>query len=411
MPTPTDKDKDHSRTRVLILGATGSIGRQALQVIEHLNTQHAEGRTPMRFDVVGLAAGSQAEPLFEQAQRFSVPNLALANAEPDTRPPEGTTLHTGSDAAESLVRQTDCDLVLGAMVGAAGLPATIAAVERGIDVAIANKETLVAAGALIVPLARRTGARLRPVDSEHAAIWQCLRGGDGDTFCPPCLPPTTLRRVILTASGGPFRTWPLDKLRSATTADALKHPTWQMGPKVTIDCASLTNKALEIIEAHWLFGLPAECIDALIHPQSIVHAIVEFTDGASVAQLASTDMRIPIQHALTFPRRPAGCADRLDWTALSRLDFEPPDTDRFPALLNATRVIETGGTSGAVFNAANEAAVEAFLQRDGAMPFGRIAELTNAALDTLGVSSLRSLADVTEADTEARRFVLARLDA
>jgi 1-deoxy-D-xylulose-5-phosphate reductoisomerase len=400
--------------RLIILGSTGSIGTQTVEVVEHLNALHARGRWPHRFDVVGLATGRNTAAVMEQALRLGVRDIALADGAVGGGGGTGAGLRVrrGPDAAERLVREVEADLVVGAMVGSAGLPATLAAVERGIDVALANKETLVAAGALVVPAARRTGARLLPVDSEHCAVWQCLAGQPagraGPAACPPLTCGEEVARVILTASGGPFRARSREETYHATPAEALRHPTWAMGPKVTVDSASLTNKALEVIEAHWLFGLEGPRIGVLIHPQSIVHAIVEHADGSAVAQMAAPDMRLPIQAALTHPRRPEGIGRRIDWASLSRLEFDEPDRTRFPALDVAYRCIDLGGTAGAVFNAANEAAVEAFLG-GASIPFGRITELAREALEGVGVSPLRDLADVARAEAEARRFVRASL--
>jgi len=403
--------------RIIILGSTGSIGTQTLEVVEHLNALHARGEFPLRHEIVGLAAGRNAALLFDQAARFGVRHLALAGSASGPAP-SSPGLRTGPTAAEALVREVDCDLVVAAMVGSAGLPATLAAVALGRHVALANKETLVAAGALVVPAALASGASLLPVDSEHAALWQCLQsvdhsldpahGHEAPRRRPPMHAHPSVRRVVLTASGGPFRTWTKDRIDAATPADALKHPTWRMGRKVTVDSASLTNKALEIIEAHWLFGLPADRIEALIHPQSIVHALVEFDDGSLLAQLGAPDMRGPIQHALTFPSRPAACAQRLDLATLSRLEFETPDPARFPALPLAYHAIRVGGTAGAIFNAANEAAVEAFLasaDSPAPMRFGRIAELVQDAIAAIAVVPLRSLADALAADAATRAHV------
>lgn len=415
--------------RVVILGSTGSIGTQTLDVIEHFNALHARGEHPTRYRVVGLIAGRNGELLGQQAQRFGVARTALGRIEPGAA--------GGDDAAVRLVREVDCDLVVAAMVGASGLPATLAAVQMGRDVALANKETLVAAGSLIVPAARASGARLLPVDSEHSAVWQCLQGAHEEpgagphpsaTPCPPMSCGPAVTRVVLTASGGPFRTWTREKAHHATPEQALAHPTWSMGAKVTIDSASLTNKAFEVIEAHWLFGLESSRIDVLIHPQSIVHSLVEYSDGNIIAQLGPPDMRAPIQYALTFPSRPAGRSRKLDLTTLTRLDFERPSLERFPALRLAYRVIDEGGTSGAVFNGASEEATNAFLAPlegsvggaggggataakpiAGRVAFGQIPELAQAALDALGVSPVRDLADVLEADGAARRFVRDRL--
>lgn len=406
--------------RVILLGSTGSIGTQTVDVIEHLNRLHqADGAVSPRYRVVGLASGRNTALMCEQAARLGVKDLAVATTDGTCDAPAGSRVRRGTDAAERLVREVECDLVLGAMVGSAGLPATLAAVELGRDVALANKETLVAAGEIVVPAARRSGSRLLPVDSEHAAVWQCLQGdrrGNGAReatlpLCPPDPCGAEIARIVLTASGGPFRTWSAHDTFNARPAQALKHPTWQMGQKVTIDSASLTNKALEVVEAHWLFGIGGERIDVLVHPQSIVHAMVEYADGNLIAQLGPPDMRLPIQYALTFPERPSGVAKRLDLSTLSKLEFAPPDLERFPALKAAYDVIERGGTAGAVFNAANEAAVEAFLSPGASMPFGRIAELSCMALREVGVSGLRSLGDALEADAEARRFVASALGA
>jgi 1-deoxy-D-xylulose-5-phosphate reductoisomerase len=380
--------------RVIVLGSTGSVGRQTLEVIQHLN---AGGES---FRVVGLAAGANADLLAEQAARFGVTHTALALADADA----GRFTLAGPDAAEELVRAVDADLVVTAIMGAAGLPATLAAIDLGRDLAFANKETLVAAGALVVPLARRRGVSLRPVDSEHAALWLCLRCVDTHC-CPPGAVPGEVERAVVTASGGPFRGWNADRLASATPADALAHPTWAMGRKITIDSATMMNKAFELIEAHWLFGLEPARLGVLVHPQSIVHALAELRDGSVVAQLGEPDMRTPIQQALTHPARPGGAARRLDLAAVGSLSFEAPDAARFPALDLWRVVIARGGTAGAVVNAANEAAVAAFLA--GEIGFTDIERLARGALDAVGVSPMRTLADCLAADAEARRFVAA----
>lgn len=380
--------------RVLVLGSTGSIGTQTLDVVAHL--AQVPGARPIQ--IVGLAAGSNEALLRQQAARFGVNQLAIAQT-PDA---SGWASFTGPQAAEELVRSVDCDVVVASMVGAAGLPATLAAVEAGTDIALANKETLVAAGSIIAPLARRTGSRLLPVDSEHAALWLCLQGVD-PACCPPMLAPSTVRLAILTASGGPFRTWTREQMDQATPEDALAHPTWSMGPKITIDSATLMNKALEVVEAHWLFGLSSNRLDVLVHPQSIVHAMVELEDGSMIAQLGTPDMRTPIQQALTHPSRYPGSAPRLSLETLSNLTFDQPDLARFPALTLAHRVIELGGTAGAIVNAANEAAVRAFFERR--IGFTRIAPIASSALETIGASPVRSLEDVLAADAEARSFV------
>ncbi len=395
-----------SRTRrVIVLGCTGSIGRSTLHVIEHLNSIE-----PGSLKIVGLASGSNVELMREQARRHGVRHLALAQPADGLQSDADSVLFTGEDAARRLVDEVECDIVVAAIVGSAGLSAVAAAIERGCDIALANKETLVAAGEIIMPLAARRGVNMLPVDSEHSAIFQCLQsrsGGAGDDAPnrPMCL--DHIRRIVLTASGGPFRTWPAERIAEATVEQALSHPTWKMGAKITIDSASMTNKALEVIEAKWLFGLDSRRIEVLVHPQSIIHSLVEFDDGSVLAQLGAPDMRTPIQYALTWPARPDGCANRIDWAELRRLDFEAPDEGRFPALRLARRVVETGGTSGAIFNAANEQAVAAFLE--GRIAFGRISQLAEEALDAIEHGAAQSLDEVMDADRRARQFVRSAL--
>jgi 1-deoxy-D-xylulose-5-phosphate reductoisomerase len=418
---------------VIILGSTGSIGTQTLDVIDHLN-RTGEGA----IEVVGLVGGANAALIQAQADHFRVRHVVAGRTEPGV-------IGTIGDPAERLVRAVECDVVVSAISGAAGLRATLAAAELGRDIALANKETLVAAGALITAACRTSGSRLLPVDSEHSALWQCLQGSTA--AAPPYALGTDVARLILTASGGALRDWPRQRAYHASPTEALAHPTWTMGAKVTLDSASLTNKAFEVIEAHWLFGIPAERIDVLIHPQSIVHSLVEFADGSVLAQLGSPDMRGPIQYALTHPARASRRARSLDLAAMSRLDFSPPDLERFPALGLAYRVIREGGTSGAIFNAASEEATAIFLAHgspatgppNGAaasspgpretnhaepasaaaatatrpitsrVAFGQIPELAAAAMDALGVKPVRTLGDVLEADAAARRFVRGRV--
>ncbi len=430
-----------SSRRVIILGSTGSIGTQTIDVVRHVNELARRGEVEHGLEVVGLAGRSNIDLLARQAAEFPAARVACTTG-------EACEVHgvpnaiTGPDAAERLVREVECDIVVAAIVGCAGLPATLAAVELGRDVALANKETLVAAGALMVPAALRSDSRLLPVDSEHSAVWQCLEAGGGKgqrakgpkgqkateseghiengmataesgrRGAPPLAWDDDVAKVILTASGGPFRTWTREQISEATPTQALKHPTWSMGSKVTIDSASLMNKALEIIEAHWLFGVPAERIEAVIHPQSIVHALVEFSDGGVIAHMAPADMRIPIQHALTWPTRLPGAGPRLDWRVAGRLDFEPPDLERFPALALAYRVIDPAAratTAGAVVNAANEEAVGAFLS--GNIGFGRIAALAEMALAAVGTSAIHELSDVMDAQDEARAYVRRQINA
>ncbi len=400
-----DMNRQHTR-RVIVLGATGSIGRQTLDVIAHLNARCAHNNCAPIFDVVGLAAGSNSDALRAAAVAHDVCELALASGD-DTSP---GALRTGTNAAERLVREIDADLVVGAMVGFAGLPAMIAAAELGRDIALANKEALVAAGELLVHLARDRGTRLLPVDSEHSGLWQALAahtGGAWDRAAPPITLGDEIRRVVLTASGGALRCKSRQEVHDATPEQALAHPTWTMGAKVTIDTASLTNKALELVEAAWLFDLDAERLGVLIHPQSIVHAFVEYADHSVVAQLGAPDMRTPIQTALTWPQREPGLAPTLSLAEIGRLDFEEPDLEMFPALGAGFEMIRRAGTSGAVFNAANEIAVQAFLDRS--IPFGRVSELSCQAIEVVGSNPIRSMDDVYAADAEGRRFVAAAL--
>ena len=382
--------------RIAILGSTGSIGRNALQVIEALGGD---------YRVVALSGHQNVRLLLEQIRRHRPAAVALSDGACDDGLASairdlGVEVCRGPEGLTQIAARDDVDLVLSAVVGAAGWPAALATVSAGKTLALANKESLVLAGALVMAEARRTGAMVLPVDSEHSAIFQALQcagtGGMRD-----------VSRLILTASGGPFREWTRDRMERATLADALAHPTWRMGNKVTIDSASLFNKALEVIEAHWLFDLPAERIDVVVHPESIVHSMVEFVDGSVVAQLGPPDMRTPIQYALTHPQRAAGIARRIDLTQAFGLRFEPPDHDRFPALRMAYDVIRRGGTLGAVLNAANECAVEAFTA--GKITFGEISRLVAFTIDAHAVQPAPSLDDLLEADRWARRTTVARV--
>src|SRR5690606_21695393 len=309
---------------------------------------------------------------------------------------------TGPDAAVELIDAVaqPGDLVVGAIVGVAGLPAIVRAIERGCDIALANKETLVAAGAIVMPLVRERGVALIPVDSEHSAVFQCMQAGRT---------PHEVQRVILTPSGGPFRTLSAERLARSTGQQSLNHPTWAMGEKVTIDSASLMNKALEVIEAHRLFDLPAEKIDVLVHPHSIVHSLVEFVDGSVIAQMNPPDMKLPIQYALTWPDRRTGSSRALNLADVKRLEFEAVDAERFPAIGLAEQAIVRGGNAGAVLNAANEAAVDAF--RRGRITFDRITRLVAGALEAVPAGAIRTLADCLDADRAARAWVDAQLPA
>ena len=347
---PESPSAPPSRKRVVVLGSTGSIGTSTLDVAAALAD---------RIEIVGLMANTKWRELAEQCRRFRpaaavlTDRAAFEQVDRSAFPPE-TELKFGHDAACALAQAKDVDIVVSAVVGAAGLHGTWAAVEAGKTVALANKETLVVAGGLITELAARRGTQLLPVDSEHSAIYQCIAGH----------PMVEVERVVLTASGGPFRGRSTADLETVTVEAALKHPTWVMGPKITIDSATLMNKALEVIEAHWLFGLTAEQIDVIVHPESVIHSFVEFVDGSVLAQLSPPDMRLPIQYALTYPQRVPGPTKRLDWTALSQFRFEPVDRQTFPALDLGFEVIRRGGSCGAVLNAANEAAVARFLNRE-----------------------------------------------
>ncbi len=351
--------------RVAVLGATGSIGVSTLDVARHL---------PDRLRIVGLAAHSNWDQLAGQCREFRPRYAVLCDpaafqAADKAAFPRETELLGGPDGVERLATAADVDVVVSAVVGAAGLRGTWAALEAGKDVALANKETLVVAGPLVTGLAARRGARLLPVDSEHSAVFQALTGYTA----------ADVTRVVLTGSGGPFRGKTAAELADATPEQALRHPTWKMGPKITIDSATLMNKALEVIEARWLFDLRAEQIDVIVHPESVVHSFVEFADGSVLGQLSPPDMRLPIQYALLYPERVPGPAKRLDWAALSGLRFEPPDRTTFRALDLGFEVARRGGTTGAVLNAANEEAVGRFL--NGTLPFLGIARCGRAVLD------------------------------
>ncbi|NJL31721.1 MAG: 1-deoxy-D-xylulose-5-phosphate reductoisomerase [Phycisphaerales bacterium] len=416
VPVPTTR-------RLIVLGSTGSIGVNTLDVARHLQTSGL-----MDLKVVGLAGGRNADLLIKQALEHQVPAVAVADvhaAEVVQNALPGVHVYRGPDAAKELVESIQATDLSAAIVGSAGLEATLAGVRKGMRIGLANKETLVAAGALVTPEVRRCGATLIPVDSEHSAIFQCLAGMEesGPMAQLPSgrLKETTnskieirnsnftsaIKRIVLTASGGPFRNTPIQEMNRATVEQALAHPTWKMGAKISIDSATMMNKALEIIEAHWLFDLPADQIAVIIHPQSVAHSFVEFADNSVLAQLGPPDMRTPIQYALTYPQRMDGCSRAMDWAAMSHLEFFQPDFDKFPALRLAYDVIEAGGTAGAVFNAANEAAVAAFLEQR--IRFGRIVELVSETLAALTIRPLDSLQTVLEADAQAREFVQQRL--
>lgn len=372
---------------VALLGSTGSIGRSTLEVI-------AGCEQPFR--AAALSANRNLDRLIEQAQsvkpRWIIATDAAEAARRDWSglPPE-TELLIGPEGLQKIVSRPEIDIVVAAIVGSAGLASTWAALQAGKTVALANKETLVMAGPLVMKLAAERGAKILPVDSEHSAVFQALQAGRRED----------VRRIILTASGGPFRNHTREQLSSVTVDDALDHPTWRMGPKITVDSATMMNKALEIIEARWLFDLRPEQIAVVIHPQSIVHSLVEYNDGSVVAQLSPPDMKLPIQYALTYPKRCVGPAERLDITRDIRLDFAPPDTDRFPALALGHEAAKAGGTAGAVLNAANEAAVAAFLE--GKLHFTRIVPACRAVLEHHEFDPSSTLEQLLRLDAWARR--------
>ena len=375
--------------RIVILGSTGSIGRSAVEVAAAF---------PGVLRVVGLAANRDVPRLIEQAWLLRprwvvVADREAANTCARSELPPGVELLVGPEAVVEIASHPEVDTVLAAIVGRAGLESTWAAVSAGKTVALANKETLVVAGPLVMERAKQTTAVIIPVDSEHSAIFQAIQAG-GRPY---------LNRVILTASGGPFRNHSPEQLAHVTVEEALSHPTWQMGKKITIDSATLMNKALEIIEARWLFDLRPEQIEVVIHPQSVVHALVEFVDGSVIAQLSPPDMRLPIQLALTWPERHPGPAKKLDWSQVLRLDFEPPDLDRFPALRLGIHVATVGGTAGAVLNAANEVAVDAFLR--GQIKFSQIVPLCRRALEEHPFESHPTLERLLELDIWTRQEV------
>ena len=364
--------------RILIVGSTGSIGTQALDVVERSG----------ELEVAGLAAASSWELLLEQAGRFGVDRLALADPDAAARAGEHAKVLSGPEGLVELIVETDCDLVLNALVGSAGLGPTVAALGEGIDLALANKESLVVGGELVMALAEATGAQLIPVDSEHSALFQLLEGER----------PGTVDRLVLTASGGPFRG--RTDLDGVTVEEALAHPTWRMGGKITVDSATLMNKGLELIEAHHLFGVPYEAIDVVVHPQSIVHALVHLNDGASLAHLGYPDMRVPISYALNRPERADVPVRTLDLVELGALTFEAPDEATFACLRLAREAARAGGTAPCVLNAANEVAVHAFLR--GELSFTGIARVIESTLAELPARPVRHFSDLYEADGEAR---------
>jgi len=370
--------------RIVIAGSTGSIGTQAVDVVQ---------RSP-QLEVVGLAAASNAELLLEQTRALGVKRIALADEAAAARASEAWTdgqVLAGTEGLVELIVESGADLVLNALTGSAGLGPTVATLGEGIDLALANKESLVVGGELVMALAEATGAQVIPVDSEHSALYQ-LVGGEA---------PGTVDRLVLTASGGPFRGRSADQLEDVTVEQALAHPTWEMGGRVTVDSATLFNKGLEVIEAHHLFGTPYDQIDVVVHPQSIVHGLVHLNDGASLAHLGHPDMRVPISYALHHPERADVPVGTLDLAKVGTLDFEAPDENAFPCLRLAREAAQAAGTAPCVLNAADEVAVHAFL--GGELPFTGIPRVIEDTLRALPARPLRHFSDLYEADAEARR--------
>ena len=372
---------------ITLLGATGSIGASTLDVVS---------RHPDRYRVFALSARNSVEPLLEQCRKYR-PRIAVLSGLPEDKTlrhrfaeAAGCELRFGAVALEEIAAHPDSDTVMAAIVGAVGLAPTVAAARAGKRVLLANKEALVMAGAFFIAAVRESGALLLPVDSEHNAVFQCL-----------AQPASPVRRVVLTASGGPFRTTPLERLDHVTPDEACAHPNWVMGRKISVDSATMMNKGLEVIEARWLFEVPAERIEVLIHPQSIVHSLVEYADGSMIAQLSNPDMRVPIAHALAYPERIESGARPLDLARIRNLSFEKPDERRFPCLALAYAALRAGGTAAAVLNAANEIAVEAFL--GGHLRFTAIAQVIDETLQRVSGGSGDTLDAVLDADRRARR--------
>lgn len=370
---------------IAILGSTGSIGTQALELVR---------LHPEEFRVVALTARSSREKLFEQVREFRPEVAGLTEPIPMSEIPEDVRFCRwvmGKEALRVAAAEVPADMVLVSVVGIAGLQSVMDALGANRQVLLANKEALVTGGHLVMDAAKRIGKPILPVDSEHSAIFQCLQGAGGNQPV----------RLLLTASGGPFRTWTREQMQNATRAQALKHPNWSMGAKITIDSASMFNKALEIIEAHWLFDMPPEKIQVVVHPQSIVHSAVEFADGAVLAQLGVPDMRVPIAYAMTYPRRIPTGSKPLDLFSIGTLTFEPGDPVRFPALRLAGECLNAGGAACTILNGANEMAVAAFLRDE--IPFGVISRIVEGTLEACGAMPADTLEDIFHADLEARR--------
>ena len=383
-----------NKRRVAILGSTGSIGRQALDVIR----QHRD-----LFEVELLTANNSSELLIAQAREFDVNSAVICNEEKydevaSALQKDGIKVFAGMDSVCSLVGGSNIDIVLTAMVGFSGLASTVAAIKAGKAIALANKETLVAAGSLVTALAREHGVPLLPVDSEHSAIFQCLQGCGNNR----------ISRIHLTASGGPFREWSREKIAAAGPREALRHPNWQMGSKITIDSATMMNKGLEVIEAKWLFDVEPEDIRVVVHPESIIHSMVEFADGAVIAQLGHPDMREPIQYALAYPQRLNLDNRKLDFAALGSLSFSAPDTERFPALGLAYEALRRGGNLACTMNAANEIAVAAYLREE--ISFYGISDLVAETMDGVEFVASPSLDDIFATNEAAKEYASALIE-
>ena len=379
------------KKRIILLGSTGSIGDNTLDVVRNLSAE---------LEVTALVAGGNWKKLLEQAREFRPSVVGCGHEDAATAFEEAFAkapwdpaprVYGGASELVRLVQDTEADIVLGAISGSAGLPAVLAGIETGKDIALANKEALVMAGSIVMRRAKELGRKILPVDSEHSAIFQSAHAGRR----------SEIRRIVLTASGGPFRTWSRAEMESVTPEQALKHPTWDMGAKITIDSATLMNKALEIIEARWLFDLPPEQIKVVVHPQSIIHSLVEFVDGSTICQLGPPDMKIPIQYALTYPERHPLPGTEISLADVGQLNFEAPDLERFPSLRLAYECLEHGGSAATVLNAANEVAVPLFLQ--GKLPFLRIFEMLESVLESHKVQPDPDLDAIFEADRWARQ--------
>jgi len=382
--------------RIAILGSTGSVGKNALRVVDGLNSSAGKDKT--QYEIVALSANSSVELLAEQTRRYRPRFIAITNADffgqlQDLISGLDVEILAGPDSLIEIAQMEEVDTVFSAVVGVAGLDAAFAACRKGKRIALANKEPLVIAGELLMREARDNGATILPVDSEHSAIFQAMQAGSVEE----------VSKIILTSSGGPFRELSAAEIQNATLQEALSHPVWDMGPKISVDSATMVNKALEVIEARWLFDMPAEKIEVLVHPESIVHSLVEFVDGSVMALLGEPDMCLPIQYALTYPERVAGIVRRLRLEEIGKLTFERPNLEIFRALALGFEVARIGGTGPAVFNAANEAAVEEFLA--GRIKFASIVELIERCLNKHNVKKIASLEELLEADAWAREQV------